>query len=107
MKQTEDKGTATGGEQVDKEAYVLWLFISGASPNSTRAIVNLKEICEKYLPGSYSLEVIDVYKQPTLAKDEELVALPMLIRKAPLPARKLIGDLSDTLKVLKTLGINA
>ena len=86
--------------------YVLRLFVTGASPNSTRAISNLKNICEKYFPGNYSLEVIDVYQQGSIAQNEQIVALPLLIKKFPLPERKLIGDLSDTQKVLKGLGIN-
>lgn len=85
--------------------YELTLFITGASPNSSRAIINLKAICEEHFPGNYSLEIIDVYQQPGLAKDAQVIALPMLIKKSPLPARRLIGDMSDTAKVLKGLGI--
>lgn len=85
--------------------YVLRLFITGASPNSARAIANIKDICEAHLSGRYSLEIIDVYQQPLLAKAEQIVALPMLVKKAPLPERKLIGDMSDTGKVLKGLGL--
>jgi circadian clock protein KaiB len=87
------------------EEYVLRLFVTGASPNSGRAISNLKDICEKYFPGRYSLEIIDVYQQKLIAQKEQIVALPLLIKKFPLPERKLIGDLSDTEKVLKGLGI--
>lgn len=89
-----------------KAEYVLRLFITGASPNSIRAINNLKEICEKYLRGNYSLQVIDVYQQGTIVQKEQIIALPLLIKQFPLPQRKLIGDLSDTEKVLKGLGIN-
>jgi circadian clock protein KaiB len=85
--------------------YVLRLFITGATPNSIRAVSNLKQICEDHLKGRYFLEIIDVYQQPDVAKKEQLVALPLLIKKQPLPERRLIGDLSDTEKVLKGLGL--
>ena len=85
--------------------YVLRLFITGVSPNSTRALTNIKEICESHLQGRYSLEVIDVYQQGEIAEQEQLVALPLLVRKKPLPEKRMIGDLSDTNKVLKGLGL--
>jgi circadian clock protein KaiB len=85
--------------------YVLSLFITGATPNSIRAVTNIKEICEDHLKGRYSLEIIDVYQQGALAEKEQLIALPLLIRKQPLPERRMIGDLSDTQKVLKGLGL--
>lgn len=84
--------------------YVLQLFVTGATPNSVRAITNIKQICEEHLKGDYWLEIIDVYQQPALAEKEQLIALPLLIRKQPLPERRLIGDMSDTEKVLKGLG---
>jgi len=84
--------------------YVLQLFITGANPNSVRAVANIKQICEQYLKGTYSLEIIDVYQQQAIAEKEQLIALPLLIRKQPLPERRLIGDMSDTEKVLKGLG---
>ena len=86
--------------------YSLVLFITGGSPNSVRAINNLKSICEQYLPGNYDLEVIDVYQNPELAKEEQIIALPTLIKKYPDPLRRLVGDMSDTAKVLKGLGIS-
>ena len=85
--------------------YILQLFITGASPNSIRAITNLREICENHIPGKYSLEIIDVYQQTEIAEMEQLIALPLLIKKHPLPERRLIGDMSDIDKVLKGLGI--
>jgi circadian clock protein KaiB len=89
-----------------KAEYVLRLFITGASPNSIRAITNLKEICEVHLQGRYLLEIIDVYQQPALAREQQIIALPLLIKKFPLPERRMIGDLSNTEKVLKGLGLN-
>ncbi|MRG44634.1 circadian clock protein KaiB [Chitinophaga sp. SYP-B3965] len=90
-----------------KVEFVLRLFVTGASPNSVRAIANLKELCEEYLPGQYSLEVIDVYQEASVAQQEQIVALPLLIKKSPFPERRMIGDLSDTDKVLKGLGLKA
>src|SRR5215211_5119042 len=84
--------------------FVLLLFITGATPNSVRAVANIKQICEGHLKGRYSLEIIDVYQQAAIAEKEQLIALPLLIKKQPLPERKMIGDLSDTNKVLKGLG---
>lgn len=85
--------------------YVLRLFITGATPNSIRAVTNIKMICEEHLKGRYSLEIIDVYQQGNIAEQEQLIALPLLIRKEPLPEKRMIGDLSNTEKVLKGLGI--
>lgn len=88
-----------------EQKYVLRLFVTGASPNSIRAITNTKNICEKYLKGKYELEIIDVYQQPLIAASEDLIAIPMLMRKFPEPERRMIGDMSDTNKVLRGLGI--
>ncbi len=85
--------------------YIFRLFITGASPNSSRAISNIKEYCEEHIKGRYSLEIIDVYQEPVLAMEEQIIALPLLVKKLPLPERKLIGDMSDRAKVLKGLGI--
>jgi circadian clock protein KaiB len=85
--------------------YVLRLFITGATPNSIRAVSNIKQICEDHLKGRYSLEIIDVYQQQAIAEQEQLIALPLLIKKLPVPERRMIGDLSDTEKVLKGLGL--
>ncbi len=85
--------------------YVLKLFITGATPNSTKAVENLTQICEEHIKGKYSLEIIDVYQQQAIAEEEQLIALPFLIKKFPLPERRMIGDLSNKAKVLKGLGI--
>lgn len=81
------------------------LYVTGASPNSTRAITNLRAICNQYLEGRYSLKIIDVYQHPEVAQSVQIWALPMLLCKQPLPERKFIGDLSQTKKVLKGLGL--
>ena len=85
--------------------YVLHLYITGATPNSMRAVRNIKEICEQHLAGRYELLIIDIYQQPQLAKDEQIVAAPTLIRQRPLPRRQLVGDLSNRAAVLISLGI--
>ncbi len=91
----------------DNEGYVLRLLVTGATPNSSRAIANLKEICETYLKGKYELEIVDVYQQPAIAESEQIIALPLLIKKSPLPQKRLIGDMSDIEKVLRGLSLSA
>lgn len=90
----------------ENRQYILRLFVTGASVNSQRAVVNLKDICEKYIKDDYSLEIIDVYQQKQIAEREQLLALPLLIKSYPLPEKRMIGDMSDTEKVLKGLGIS-
>lgn len=85
--------------------YVLKLFVSGASPNSVRAINNIQKVLENHLAGKYSLNIIDLYQDKTTAEKEQIIAVPLLIKKHPLPERRLIGDMSDTKKVLDGLGI--
>ena len=85
--------------------YMLQLFVTGATPNSTRAIANIKALCESHLKGRYDLEIVDVYRQKELAVQNQVVAVPMLIKRFPLPERKLIGDMSKKEKVLEALGI--
>jgi len=94
-------------DEVEGEEYVLRLLVTGATPNSTRAITNITEICEARLKGKYKLEIIDVYQQPFIAENEQIIALPLLIKKSPLPQRRLIGDMSDIEKVLKGLSLAA
>jgi circadian clock protein KaiB len=102
------KGESKGEEEKEGSKtfeYVLRLYITGATPNSIRAVSNLKQICDEHLKNRYSLEIIDVYKDHSIAQKEQLIALPILIKKLPLPERKIIGDLSDIQKVLKFLAI--
>jgi circadian clock protein KaiB len=75
------------------------------TPKSTRAIINIKAICEEYLRGRYELEVVDVYQQPMLAQGEQILAVPALVKKLPLPLRTLVGDLSNTERVLLGLDL--
>jgi len=92
-------------ESDGKEIYTLKLFITGASPVSIRAINNLKSVLDQHLKDNYDLEVIDVHQQPSMVRNEDVTAIPMLIKKAPLPVRRLVGDMSETEKVLKGLGL--
>ncbi len=87
------------------ESYVLRLYVTGMTARSTQAILNIKAICEEHLKGRYTLEVVDVYQQPTLAKGEQIIAAPTLIRYLPLPLRRFIGDMSRTEKILLGLDL--
>ena len=89
----------------DDHFYRLQLFVAGASLHSVQAITNLKQICETHLTGRYRLEIIDVYQQKQAAEREQIIALPLLIKRSPLPERRLIGDMSDIQRVLVGLGL--
>lgn len=106
----EQKDTAMEFEEalkrLSQEKYVLRLFVAGMNPKSLQAVENIKRICEKYLPGRYQLEVIDVYQQPILAKDGQIVAAPTLVKELPPPLRRLIGSMSDTERVLVGLDLH-
>jgi circadian clock protein KaiB len=80
--------------------YVFRLYVSGSTLKSALAVENIKRICEQHLKNRYDLEVIDIYQQPNLARDEQIVAVPTLIKRRPLPLQRFIGDLSDLKKVL-------
>ena len=82
------------------EKWNLRLYTAGQSPKSLAALANLKRVCEEHLAGRYSIEVIDLLKNPRLAKDDEIVAIPTLVRKLPEPLRRIVGDLSDTERAL-------
>ena len=87
-------------ERSKQGKYILRLYITGLTQRSTEAITNVKSLCETYLKGRYELEIIDLYQHPHLARGEHIVAAPTLIKKLPLPLRKLIGDMSDKEKFL-------
>jgi circadian clock protein KaiB len=89
----------------NKIELVLTLFVSGASPNSVRAINNLERILKDHVTDKYQLNIIDVRQEKALAEREQIIALPLLIKKFPQPEKRLIGDMSDTKKVLNGLGI--
>jgi circadian clock protein KaiB len=85
--------------------FVLRLYVTGATARSTRAIANLRQICEQHLSDRYDLEVIDLYQRPELAAGEQLIAAPTLIKRLPLPLRRLVGDLSDQQRVMAGLDL--
>ncbi len=85
--------------------YVLRLYVTGTTPQSLRAIANVKKLCEEYLKGRYQMEVVDLYQQPQLAQGEQIIATPTLIKKLPLPLRRIIGDMSKTERVLVGLDL--
>jgi circadian clock protein KaiB len=87
------------------ERYILRLYVAGMTSRSARAVENVRAFCEKHLEGRYDLQVIDVYQQPALAKSEQLIAAPTLIKKLPLPLRRLIGDMSNEDRVLVGLDL--
>ena len=82
------------------ERYVLRLYIAGLTPRSTKAIQNIRKICEEHLEGRYDLQVVDIYQQPVLAEGEQIIAAPTLVKKLPLPLRRFIGDMSNTERIL-------
>jgi circadian clock protein KaiB len=109
MKDTEPTSATQAFEEAlsksGSERYVLILYITGATPRSTQAILRIKELCEEYLQGRYELEVVDIYQQPELAKHAQILAAPSLVKKLPLPLRRLIGNLSDSKRVLVGLDL--
>jgi circadian clock protein KaiB len=108
-KKTKAKGSTTQHDlkmtESGKDKYILRLYITGSTSRSVLALTNLKKICEEYLEGRYELEVIDLYQMPSLAKDEQIIAAPTLIKKLPLPFRRIIGDMSNAEKVLMGLDL--
>jgi circadian clock protein KaiB len=91
-------------DQIEPEVWELRLYVAGQTPKSIKAFSNLKKICEEYLHGHYRIEVIDLLENPKLAKQDQIVALPTLVRKLPEPIKKILGDLSNKEKVL--IGLN-
>jgi circadian clock protein KaiB len=91
----------------DQEKHVLQLYVTGMTPKSTEAIAKVKNLCENYLKGRYELEVIDIYQQPRLAQQEQIIATPTLIKKLPQPLRKIIGDMSDTESFLVSINLKS
>lgn len=102
-----DKSKITGSilpPNIDGK-YVLKLYVTGMTPRSRAAISNIKKMCEEHLKDRYELEIIDIYQQPELAKSEQLIAAPTLIKKLPLPLRRLIGDMSEPERILVALAV--
>jgi circadian clock protein KaiB len=97
----------TATDEPGQAVYVLRLYITGTTPKSTRAVHNLIKLCQEHLAGRYDLEVIDLYQQPSLAQAEDIIAVPTLLKKQPLPIQKLLGDLSNTQQLMAGLGLSA
>jgi circadian clock protein KaiB len=91
--------------QQDSARYVLRLYVTGSTRHSTRAIVNIRTICEEHLKGRYELEIVDISQHPTLVEGEQIIAAPTLIKKLPLPLRRFIGDMSQTERILLGLDL--
>ena len=100
------KKTARVGKRKSKQ-YDLWLYVAGRTARSTAAIDSLKQICGEHLHGQYRIKVIDLVKNPRLARDHQILALPTLVRQLPSPIRKIVGDLSNTERVLVGLDVKA
>ena len=85
--------------------FVLHLYVANMDFKSVQAIKNIKEICEENIPGQYKLDIIDILKQPALAREKQIIAVPTLIKESPLPMKRLIGSMSDKMRVLTGLGV--
>jgi len=94
-----------GKSERGRKTWELRLYVAGHTPKSITAFANLKKICEEHMPGQYHIEVVDLVKNPNLAKGDQILAIPTLVRKLPPPLKKIIGDLSDTLRVLVGLDL--
>ena len=92
-------------KDADKQKYVLRLYVAGINSKSSEAIQNITRICEENLKGRYDLKIIDIYQQPTLARGEQIIAAPTLIKRLPLPLRKFIGNMADEGKILVGLDL--
>lgn len=102
--------TQSNGQRIQTEPPKKWqlrLYVAGQTPKSVTAFANLKRLCEEYLAGEFEIEVIDLIENPRLAKDDQIVAIPTLVRKLPEPIRKIVGDLSDTERTLVGLQLRA
>jgi circadian clock protein KaiB len=99
-KNPERNGKEDGGRE-----FLLRLYVTGQTPRSIRSIDNLKQFCEKHLRGRYEIEVIDIYQQPALAAENQIIAAPTLIKRLPLPLRRLVGDFSNQDRVLSGLDL--
>jgi circadian clock protein KaiB len=107
MKLKTSKRRANGSPSLSDKFWQLRLYVAGQTPNSLTAFSNLKNICESHLRGRYSIEVIDLVERPQLSRNDSIVAIPTLVRNLPQPVRKIIGDLSNTERVLIGLDLKA
>ncbi len=102
-----EEHASAGGKKPDREPkqWELRLYVAGQTPKSLAAFANLKKLCEEQLAGEYRIEVVDLLENPTLARDDQILAIPTLVRKLPPPVKKIIGDLSNTERVLVGLDL--
>jgi circadian clock protein KaiB len=100
-----EKSKTRAQSRRSQKAYQLRLYVAGQTPKSLAAFANLKKICEEHMPGQYEIEVIDLLKKPQLASGDQILAIPTLVRKLPEPIKKIIGDLSNTERVLVGLDL--
>jgi circadian clock protein KaiB len=101
-----NKETAgNNGKESGRKKYLLRLYVTGQTPRSVKSVDNLKRFCEQHLQGQYNMEVIDIYQQPALASENQIIAAPTLIKSLPLPLRRLVGDFSNPDRVLLGLGL--
>ena len=107
MKSSKSKPQLARDSRASLEILELRLYVAGQTPRSLAALANLKRICEEHLNGQYRIEVIDLVKQPQLAQGDQILAIPTLVRRVPKPLRKIIGDLSNTERVLVGLDIRS
>ena len=101
------KANRRSSVKIDREFWELRLYVAGQTPRAISAYANLKKICEEHLAGKYHIEVIDLTKNPGLAQGDQILAVPTLVRKLPEPIRKILGDLSNTERVLVGLDLRA
>lgn len=101
------KGTTKSGGNSGEKLWELRLYVAGQTPKCMTAFANLKRICEEHLAGQYRIEIIDLLNDPKLAKGDQILAIPTLVRKLPQPVRKIIGDLSNTERVLIGLDLRS
>src|SRR5688572_33047892 len=107
MKTKRKKTAKSRSPEPRPQEYVLRLFITGSTPRSERSLQNIRALCEREFGGNYQLEVVDIYQQPEMARDNQIVAAPTVIKMLPLPLRRLVGDFSDRERVLVGLDMKA
>jgi circadian clock protein KaiB len=105
MKKTTSRHQSRLPKRADIKEYVLRLYVTGQTPRSLRSVENLRQLCEKYLKGRFNLEVVDIYQQPALAAEGQIIAAPTVIKLMPPPPRRLVGDFSDHQRVVLGLDI--
>lgn len=105
MKPEDNKSKHLKSTEIPDDKWILRLYVAGMTPKCITAFTNLKRLCEDQLKGKYSIEVIDLLENPQLSREHQILAIPTLVRKLPVPVRKIIGDLSDTERVLVGLDI--